>query len=401
MNTTTAPALHEEFATGLANRAARLGVKTDRAGFAQRTDYYKEQVADAARFFMLGERDYWSLMERVMENGGVFPRSRFEDRVAVVTREAWAVIEKGVTGKSAEGFALNVTREIAMMDGDSRYNRPKHAAGVAVRAIAKEITPVHTTVREDVQMELALSAAVGITGRYTKGITAPLSASVDIHDLNDTMSLRAVTEYLVELVPALKEADRYDVGLSGDVLAQRGRDVLARMTDARGGISETAHRQARRLAAHRSTVAGLEGEERDAEIARFEAATAALPQRERDAAADADEVLGGYKAPRSLNDEGFEVADDFEDAHFTTLVREVLPVFTGYGVKSADELQVILDEMSGVKVAHVPGLRDVEKNPIALYAKDRKERERLYGAVKKIRADIERLATVLVPLLQH
>lgn len=401
---TLVTALRTEYTADFARRTAERP-DTNRAGVIAREEWYTALATDAARLNIYGFAGYQALVDDLLAGRPL--NARNEKRVAIVVREVRDLInlritKVGLKQDAVKRAALNVAREIAMMDGE--YGRPKHGAGTAVHIVSTETTrraPLHF---DDVQAEIAMSAAGGITTHFTSGVIPPLSGETEFFEIGDASHIASLVEYLLALVPALKRADRSEIGLRGEVLHQEAVDALSNARDGRGGTTQEVQRASRRIAAHRSTIAGLEGEELAAEEARFAADVAKRPE----AFEAAQDVLEGREV--FALDESFDspVEDEVESVWVAAM-----PVFEPLGVRDADELQVLINEMLGEQeVSHVAGLKDSRLSPIALRtqkvtedesaeeAKARKaEAKRLRETVARIRENVATVGPALRELL--
>lgn len=357
--------LRTEYTADFARRTAERP-DTNRAGVIARDEWYTALATDAARLSIYGFAGYQALVDDLLAGRSL--NARNEKRVAIVVREVRDLInlritKVGLKKDAVKRAALNVAREIAMMDGE--YGRPKHAAGTAVHIVASEVAHFARQHFEDVQADVAMSAAGGITTHFTSGVIPPLSGETEFFEIGDASHIAALVEYLLALVPALKRADRSEIGLDGAILKQEAVSTIAPLRDVRSGIPRDESR------AMRGAI--VRDEEHELTVGR----------------------------------EAFTLDEAFDrpvEDHVESAWDVAMPVFTPLGVRDTDELQVIIAEMLGEKVAPVPGKKDIKLGPVALFVKgiaDAQERKNASQRLTETMWRIQKNAATVGPALRE
>lgn len=342
MNTTDLTTLVADMRGRMADLAAGYG-PTDQAGLRAMASWYKSILTDAARKAVYRPERYLALAVEILD-GTIDLNTREERRVATIARDAWDVLLAGATGEALVG-GHRAAYGVALTPGTPIAKRVK---GVAFDAARLEKAWAH-----DLTDFLAEVAAKGIAKNVTAGTAAPVTGNQYRYPVMDIPGMEALVRFIADLAPALTPVKPAEVGVKKSVLRQAAQDALAPMRDGRGGITRDEHRAARKAA--------VAGEYHD--------------------------LLAGRSAGALNEDIDIPVEDEVVSPW--TLA---LPHFLPFGVKSEEELMVIIDEMLDVKP------EGSKRGAIAHYAQSEAESKHLRRAAAKVRKNVATLQPVLVSL---
>lgn len=310
----------------------------------------------------------------------VNPDGPSERAVTRFVDEAVAILYKNA-GVATEAVRLAAAQEAALfIEG-----RSNSAAARAVYAVATAIARPEPMYTDDVQEALTAAAAAGITTHFTRDATPASDRS--LAGAHNSWSLFFDTvPYLarIAMTAVIAEAERGELGLSDTVLSQAAQDRFARVRDHRGGISREMRRAARHVAAHRSIMEGLSGDEALFEQELFDAETAGKSGYDT-----ATDVLEG----RSTDTLDFDVQGD-EGVDIGPW-RLALPHFLPFGVNSVSDLMVIIDDIAGLLPEE-----GSTRGAIAHYAQSEAESKSLRRAKARILKNVKTLQPVLAPLVR-